>query len=492
MNACVEPNELRPLRGTALVQGVIIRTDGIESIDRLSGATPGALVDYQRALNAFQTWHASSSYHLKSALGQAPGFVMAHALAAYLMLGSRDPRVASAARPVLEHTAALPANDRERQHLAAIASVLDDDYEGAKARLTEILRSEPRDALALQVAHSLDYLTGDIVCMRQRVASILPAWSIGMAGYPTVLAMHAFGLEESGSYADAERAARVALRLNPANARAHHVMAHVYEMTDRPEAGEQWLRWHEAYWAVDTGVATHCWWHLALFQLGRNNLEGAIETYDRHIRGAERHDVADLIDASALLWRAQLQGGDPGIRWIEIAQSWATHIDDRFCSFNDLHAMLSFIGAGDEARVRDLERTLNASQALATRHGQTTCQVGLPACRALLAFGRGDDARAIALLAGLPASAHRLGGSHAQRDVLNLTLLHAIKRSQRSNRTFRKADTTEPYAPCRDERLTPLLGGRGRSDFRSMQSKQQTLHRADFRFGVGGPRSRSE
>ena len=66
-----------------------------------------------------------------------------------------------------------------------------------------------------------------------------------------------------------------------------------------------------------------------------------------------------------------------------------------------------------------------------TRHGKTTRLLGLPACRALIAFGRGDDTLAITLLASLPAQAHRLGGSHAQRDVLHLTLRRAVERVRR-------------------------------------------------------------
>ena len=135
----------------------------------------------------------------------------------------------------MARAAGLPANGRERMHLAALGAVLDDDYERAKAQLGEVLREQPRDVLALQVAHAFDYVTGDTARMHDRVAAVLPAWSSGLPGYHSVLAMHAFALEECGEFERAEQAARAALALNPLDARAHHVMAHVFEMTDRPD-----------------------------------------------------------------------------------------------------------------------------------------------------------------------------------------------------------------------------------------------------------------
>jgi hypothetical protein len=156
--------------------------------------------------------------------------------------------------------------------------------------------------------------------------------------------------------------------------------------------------------------------------------------YDTRVRAGRSRDIADLIDAAALLWRVQLRGGDTGTRGAELAAAWAPHIDDAFCSFSDLHAMLAFVGARDWDSARRLELALAAGQSLPTRHGQTTRQLGLPACRALMAFGRGNDSLAITLLASLPALAHRLGGSHAQRDVLDLTLLQAIERDAQPSR----------------------------------------------------------
>jgi tetratricopeptide (TPR) repeat protein len=397
----------------------------------ISGATSAALEAFERALAAFQSWRSDAERHLALALENAPTFVMAHVLQAYLLLCSRDPARVRAARPVLARAARLPANARERRHLAAIAAALADGYERAKALLGELLRVEPRDALALQVAHAFDYVTGDLARLGDRVQAVLPAWSSDLPGYHAVLAMHAFGLEESGDYERAGEFALQALALNPFDARAHHVLAHVFEMTERAGAGIHWMQQRIGYWAADTVVATHCWWHLALFHLAEGRVDRALSLYDQRVRAGHSPEVADMIDAVALLWRIELHDGNPGARWEELASAWAPHVTDGFCTFNDLHAMLAFIGARDWNLARRLERELAHRQSKRTRHGETTRRVGLPACRALIAFGRGDYRRAISLLASLPALSHRIGGSHAQRDVLHLTLLRAVEHIRR-------------------------------------------------------------
>ena len=167
-------------------------------------------------------------------------------------------------------------------------------------------------------------------------------------------------------------------------------------------------------------MTTHHWWHLALFQLEAEGGQRALETYDQRI-GPGADAISDLIDASALLWRLHLRGMDLAGRWRSLAGRWAPHAGDAYCAFSDLHAMMAFAGAQrwDFAQVllaaqsrRILERGSNSDM---------TRLAGLPACRALQAFGRGDYGTAEDLLSRLPPLAHRVGGSQAQRDVLDLT-----------------------------------------------------------------------
>lgn len=417
-----------------------------------TGATAAALPAYQRALAAVLAWRSGAGEALAEARALAPGFLMPLILQAHTLLCTRDLRRVWAAREVWQEAMLLPANPREAAHLRAIASVLADDYDAARAALAGILRQDPHDVLALHVAHAFDYLTGDIDKLAGRAAQLLPHWEPDMPGYHAVLSMRAFGLVESGDCEAAEEAALAALAANPDDARAHHVMAHVFEMSDRPAAGLRWMEAHRACWGERSTVATHCWWHCAVFLIEAGRPAEALAVYDRWVREERSGAIADLIDASALLWRLALRGHEGGKRWIELAAAWVGHVDDAFCSFSDLHAMLAFAGAGDWASARRLEALLASRSGQPSRHGISTRLLGLPACRALMAFVRGEYNCAVSLLANLPALAHRLGGSHAQRDILHLTLLQAVERIRRPARSTAwrggPAAATAPAAIC--------------------------------------------
>ena len=396
----------------------------------ISGATPCSREAFERALDAQLSWRNGAEAHLQRALLDAPGFIMAHVLNAYLSLGSRDRARVRRARGAHATAAALPATARERLHLRAIAAGIDDDFESFKATIARLLEQHPRDVLALQMGHALDYLTGDIGQMGRRVAAVLPAWSKDLPGYHAVLAMQAFSEAECGRYGHALDCGHQALETNPWDARAHHALGHVYEMTGQPLAGLRWMRARGAFWA-DTVVATHCWWHAAVFHLALGEIREASELYDRYVRGTRSAEIGDLIDASALLWRLELAGGNAGPRWQELAAAWSLRTGDAYCTFNDLHAMMAHVGARDWRAARQLETALLGSQAQRSRYGETTRLVGLRACQAIIAFGRGRYERAAQLIGALPASAHRLGGSQAQRTLLYLTRLEAIRRQRR-------------------------------------------------------------
>jgi hypothetical protein len=242
--------------------------------------------------------------------------------------------------------------------------------------------------------------------------------------------MHAFALQECGDYGAAEQVALRALELEPRDLRAEHTLLHVYEMLGQPAEGLRWVRDHAMRWNGQEGDAAagghHLWWHVALFFVALHRPHRALALHDLQL---QQTSIAGLIDASALLWRLHLQRFELGARFRTLAARWEAYAEDAHCAFNDLHAMMAFAGAG---RWDLAQRLLSAQERRLTRpagaNRDMTRLVGYPACRALLAFARGDYGAAEALLRSLPPVAHRIGGSHAQRDVLHLTRAAAAAR----------------------------------------------------------------
>jgi hypothetical protein len=398
----------------------------------ISGASPAARDAFERALALHLSWRTGADLHLEQALREAPQFTMAHVLRGYLSLCSRDVTRVRESRTAHQAAAALAVTPREQLHVATMRAVLADDFDAVRMLLDKLLRDFPHDVLAAQIGHSFDYLTGDIDGMASRISSLLPAWSPELPGYHAMLAMQAFSLVESGHYGPALDYGAGALELDAYDARAHHALTHLYEMTGNAADGERWMRARRPFWSYDTVAATHLWWHWALFYLAQGEVGAALALYDQEVRKSRSGDVADLIDAAALLWRVELLGGAAGERWRELAAAWAPHIDDGYCTFVDLHALVAQVGAKDWKTALHLESELRRRQTLATRYGETTRRVGLPAARAIIAFGRRDYRAASDLLGALREVTGQIGGSHAQRDLLQLTLRAARRRQRRA------------------------------------------------------------
>ena len=138
-----------------------------------------------------------------------------------------------------------------------------------------------------------------------------------------------------------------------------------------------------------------------------------------------------MLDASGLLWRLMLDGVDTGGRWDALADAWAGKDPTPWVVFNDLHAIMAFVGAGRqreaEQRVAEIEAFLCRGDGAAANR-RMVGGAGLAAARALAAYGRGDDAQVVAQLAPVRHHLAIFGGSHAQRDAYERTLLASALR----------------------------------------------------------------
>ena len=393
--------------------------------DVLTGASALAAERYESALEAFFCYAGDPLALLEEALADSPQFVMGHSLKAYLTMIGTNAEAAALGVQALARAEGLPANDRERGHLVALAHLRDGELKAAGRVLEDLAITNPRDGLALQVGHLVDFLVGDSRMLRDRIGRALPSWSPTAPGYHAVLGMHAFGLEESGQYGRAEEAARRSLDLNPRNGWSWHAVAHVMEMQDRRRDGVAWFRGDLPAWTGDSFFQVHNWWHLALFHLGLGEVDEVLALYDGPIWGAKSDMAFDMVDAAALLWRLHLRGVDLGERWAPLADAYEAKIDKGTYAFDDAHAMMAFVGAGRTEAARALLDRQRQVLAGDRDNASFVRDVGLPVMEALHAFGEGRYALTLDRLRDVRSRAARFGGSPAQRDVIDLTIIEA-------------------------------------------------------------------
>jgi tetratricopeptide (TPR) repeat protein len=260
------------------------------------------------------------------------------------------------------------------------------------------------------------------------VAQALPHWNDHVPGHGYLLGMYAFGLEENANYVRAEDVGRRALDLNRRDPWAVHAVEHVFEMQGRIHDGVEWLQATAPDWQ-ESALAFHNWWHLALHYMDLGEGQAAIELYDRVIHPKPTAVALELIDASQFLWRMTLRGIDTGSRWAELADCWAGPAEGGFYVFNDLHALMAHASAGRKDQVQRMLATLEQRAGDADLNGRLTRDIGLPLARAIIAMVEHQAARAAALLLPIRSRTHVIGGSHAQRDIFQVTCIEAALRA---------------------------------------------------------------
>jgi hypothetical protein len=398
----------------------------------LTGSASSARA-YDRAVSDYWALTGDPVGALKQALQDDPAFALgAAAIAGFFLVGGfrgDHPEVTGA---IAAAERALPhASDRERLHLEAVKAWADGRSIDATLAWESILIDYPVDALALRLVEDAYFFLGQSAAIRDSVARVLPAWDRGHPLTSFVLGAYAFGLEETGELGRAEETAREALALNRSDSWATHALAHVLETRGSVQEGIAFLTSTRIDWSKARFMAGHNGWHLALFLIEQGRLEEVLAGYDRFTAPRLADDMTlDRCDAAALLWRLELEGADVGERWRPVAHAWAAHTDDHTLAFNDLHAALAAARSPDPDDAPRLVRSLTAYERAARGHNRTvTAEVGRRLVEGMLHYGAGRDAEAIEAILPVRYEAQRIGGSHAQRDIVNLTLIAAAERS---------------------------------------------------------------
>lgn len=329
---------------------------------------------------------------------------------------------------------AAGAGARERGHVEALALTIEGRGVEALAAIKAHLAVYPRDALVLQPATGIFGLIGfsGRIDRETELLALLDGLAPDYGDDWWFTASRAFAECEAGRLADAEARVTRSLEAAPHNANAAHVRAHVHYELRQAGAGADFLRDWLARFPAPCLLRGHLSWHLALWELGMGNAEAAWQLYDHEFgaplrgRGPPTPPLNVLTDAASWLWRAELHGAaERSAEWRAVAAFSADRFPTAGIVFADIHAALAHARMRDEAAQRRLCDGL-ASLARA----RPACEVALALAEGFAAYARGDWATAAGLLASARDAAVRVGGSRAQRELVDRTLYRACQQAR--------------------------------------------------------------
>jgi tetratricopeptide (TPR) repeat protein len=413
--------------------------------------------DWNAVIRGILAHAASIGPDLNRVLAANPEFALGQAVRGLsCLLMARAEMVAVAREAYSAATSGVAETMREIAFVHALGDWLAGQPTRAAVRLQTVLAVHPRDALAMKMVQAIHFVMGRPEAMRASVEGIIGAWDDHPArGY--LLGCHAFGLEETGDYAAAERVGRLGVELASDDAWGLHAVAHVYDMTARAKDGLDWLTGREASWMHCNNFRFHVWWHRALMHLDLGEYDAALAHYDADIRAEKTDDYRDISNAASLLTRLELEGVNVGTRWEELAVLSQTRAADGCLAFADLHYMLSLCGGNRDQAAAGLIARMQKTKQHQGEAQAVIAHPGLHIAQGLQAFAAGEYSTAWVHLRAGRGDLQRIGGSHAQRDVFDRITIEAALRGGYMDaaevllraRTAKRAGTIDSYAAGR-------------------------------------------
>ncbi|NWU98422.1 TTC38 protein, partial [Upupa epops] len=428
---------------------------------------------FDAVLTQYATWTNNESLGgieqcLSKLKAADPNFTMGHVIANGLELIGTGSSVRlnkdldRAMKTMMTLSKSQQLTEREKLHVSALDLFAHGQLPKACEQWEQILRSHPTDLLALKFSQDTYFYLGYHIQLRDSVARVYPFWTSDVPLSSYVKGYYAFGLEETNMFDRAEKIALEALAINKTDAWSVHTIAHINEMKADVNKGLEFMKETEMNWKNSDMLACHNYWHWALHYIEKGEYEAALTIYDTHIapRCLSSGSMLDVVDNCSMLYRLHLEGVNLGDRWNNVLKLTKTHAKDHVLLFNDVHILMSSLGAKDHKTTDELLTTLQElAKAPCEDHELSLApSLGLPLCQALVEFEKGNFDKAVDLLYPIRYQLIQMGGSNAQRDVFSQLLIHAALNSKsQANQVLarcllRERDVIRPNSPM-TERL---------------------------------------
>ncbi len=398
----------------------------------LSTASQAARDAYVEGVDLFLSGNSGSEAAFKRAIASDAGFALAHAaLGRNLQLYAKPAAAKQAVIRARELAGGLPR--QERANLEMLVMLVDPAGTEPLRFAREHLAEFPRDVMVLAPCTGVFGLVGFSGRPGREIeqAVELDALADAYGDDWWFLTSHAFALGETGRLAQARTAIDRAMELYPRNAHGAHVYSHVLYESSEDAAGLAWLKDWMRDFPREAQLHCHLSWHLALWSIGSGDMEAAWKIYlrDVHPGGSWGPPINTLSDSASFLWRSELAGEprEPQ-RWREVRDYALQEFPKAGVTFADVHSALAYAAAHDSAALQSLIGQLRAREAA----GKLAAGPIVPAlAEAFGACVRADWNEAIRQIEPLLGDHERIGGSRAQRDLIEYTLASALVKAGR-------------------------------------------------------------
>lgn len=380
-----------------------------------------ALTFYPGALSAYDRAIAADS-----------GFALAHAGKAQVLLRQGD---VAAARAALTAAKDLMSgvSEREASHIAFFDLVFAGKTEAAIAALYAHLAAWPRDALVVASAANPNGLIGGSgrIGQKSQIARLMDSLAPHYGDDFWFVSYHAMSLSEDGQLGVARKKIEQSVAANPNNAHGAHGFAHICYESGELETARRFLSAWLASYPREGFFHGHLSWHLSLFEIQAGDWTAARRLYDDAI-ALDRHSGGPqqkVSDGAAFLWRSELAGHPrDDAAWRALHDYANSALPRPGSGLADLHVLLAQAVMGDEAALDERARQI---EVLARDERYPSGSYLPEVARGFAAFERGDYFRAIETLAPISGENERIGGSRAQHDLIDFTLLRAYLAADR-------------------------------------------------------------
>ncbi len=382
------------------------------------------------------TFGASEAF--TRAISIDPEFALGYVgLARARMYDGDMPGAKEAISTALIHGTSL--TEREAGHLAIFDLLFQGNAAVTRKAVLDHTAVHPGDILVAQIFTNIFGLIGmsgepgresvQLAYTTQLFNALGPDWWI--------MSVHGQALCEVGRLDEAMTMMEDSLAINNANANASHFKAHTLYEQGKGDVGRTYL----ADWIDDYDKRSllhgHLSWHRALWALEQGDEAELWEIYENAIAPDVSHSlpINVLTDAAALLHRAEIAGlSVSGEMWRTLSEYAARVFPNPGMSFADIHSSLAHAMAGDGDRLAVLSETKTGFAADLVR----------PVSQAWGAIARQDWSEGLKLLTPIMADHARLGGSRAQRDLLELTYINLLLKSGHTNEAQRAIAARRP------------------------------------------------